>query len=44
MGEFDITIYLDKLIDLYNRLVDDYNDGMPFEQYEEDRLVVGNVI
>ena len=39
---------MDKLIehleDLHNRLVLNYNDNVPFEQYEEDRLVVNNVI
>ena len=30
--------------DLCKRLQDDYNDGIPFEQYEEDRLVIYSVI
>ena len=39
---------MDKLIehleDLHNRLVLNYNDNVPFEQYEEDRLVVNNAL
>ena len=38
------NIDLPHLIDLYNRLVDNYNNGTEFEQYEEDRLVLRNVI
>ena len=33
-----------ELDDLCKRLQDDYNDGLEFEQYEEDRLCVYNVI
>ena len=29
---------------LYKRLKDNYNDGIEFEQFEEDRLVIYNVI
>lgn len=32
------------LQDLYNRLVDDYNENKAFKQHEEDRLVVDRVI
>jgi FtsZ-binding cell division protein ZapB len=32
------------LEDLHNRLVLNYNDNIPFEQYEEDRLDVDNAI
>ena len=33
-----------ELLDLYNRLVANYNDNKKFEQHEEDRLVVDRVI
>lgn len=33
-----------ELLDLYNRLVDNYNNDKKFEQHEEDRLVVDRVI
>jgi hypothetical protein len=29
---------------LHNRLVSNYNDNVPFEQYEEDRLTVCNAL
>lgn len=32
------------LLDLYNRLVDDYDNGKAFSQHEEDRLVLDRVI
>lgn len=32
------------LTDLYSRLVEDYNDGIKFEQKEEDRLALRNAI
>ena len=32
------------LQDLHNRLVANYNDNVPFEQLEEDRLVVSNTL
>lgn len=32
------------LYDLYGRLVKDYNDGVQFEQREEDRLALRNAI
>lgn len=32
------------LQDLHNRLVSNYNDNVPFEQMEEDRLVVSNTL
>ena len=35
---------LDVLLDLEKRLIDDYNDEKPFEQHEEDRLVIGKII
>ena len=38
------TRLLTHLRDLHDRLVSNYNDNTPFEQFEEDRLVVSNVI
>lgn len=35
---------LTHLQDLHERLVSNYNDNTPFEQLEEDRLVVSNAI
>jgi len=32
------------LLDLHNRLVLDYAGDQKFEQFEEDRLVVGNLL
>ena len=32
------------LIDLEQRLKDNYNNGYPFHQHEEDRLVVGAIL
>ena len=32
------------LIDLEHRLQDNYNNGTPFEQKEEDRLVIGKIL
>lgn len=40
MDDRDIEI----LGDLYNRLLDDYNLNRPFEQKEEDRLVLGRLL
>lgn len=40
--EIDATI--EHLYDLHTRLVLDYNGDVQFEQVEEDRLVVSNVI
>lgn len=44
-----MNIYLNKkeieiLKDLEKRLVDNYNNGKKFEQQEEDRLVIGNIL
>jgi hypothetical protein len=36
--------YIKDLIDIHTRLINDYNGVEEFEQYEEDRLVIGNVI
>lgn len=33
-----------ELDDLQARLQADYNDGEPFEQHEEDRIVLGNIL
>lgn len=38
------NIDIETLKDLYYRLIQDYNDGIQFVQYEEDRLIVANVI
>lgn len=35
---------LELLLDLYQRLVLDYSGDQPFEQREEDRLVIGHII
>jgi len=43
-AELNMDELLKELEDLYDRLVLDYNDHIPFEQTEEDRLAVGNVI
>ena len=32
------------LDDLHHRLVEDYNGGKAFEQYEEDRLITGKLL
>ena len=40
----DIKNLLKDLEDLYQRLVEDYNCGKPFEQKEEDRLDLSNAI
>jgi len=42
--ELDIELLIELLQDLHNRLVDNYNNNTPFEQTEEDRLVLNNVI
>jgi hypothetical protein len=34
----------DLLESLFERLVEDYNCGKPFEQTEEDRLIIGNIL
>ena len=43
-----ITEYLkivkDDLYDLYNRLRENYNDDVEFEQKEEDRVIICNII
>lgn len=41
---FDNTKIIQRLQDLHERLVSNYNDNTPFEQLEEDRLAVGNAI
>jgi len=38
------TIDIELLTDLYNRLVLDYNGDKPFEQTEEDRLILLHTI
>ena len=35
---------IEQLEDLHNRLVLNYNDNVPFEQFEEDRLAVNNAL
>lgn len=35
---------IELLIDLHNRLVENYNNNTPFEQTEEDRLVLDYII
>lgn len=35
---------LELLVDLYNRLVLDYSGDQKFEQHEEDRLIIRNII
>ena len=40
----EIELLLESLEDLYKRLRDNYNDDKPFEQFEEDRLIVRNAI
>lgn len=45
MNNKDLFDNLIKVLDgLCKRLQDDYNDGKPFEQFEEDRLAVYNTI
>ena len=42
--DYDLRLLLLELEDLYVRLLDDYNDGIQFDQHEEDRLAVYNAI
>lgn len=44
INEININKLQELLEDLHNRLVENYNNGQPFEQYEEDRLTIQNVI
>ena len=39
-----IKAYYDDLDDLASRLQDNYNDDVPFEQYEEDRLSICGIL
>ena len=43
-NEINIKDVIADLDDLCKRLQDNYNDGIPFEQTEEDRLAVYNAI
>ena len=39
-----IKAYYGDLDDLAKRLQDNYNNDVPFEQYEEDRLVICGIL
>ena len=32
------------LVDLEHRLIENYNNGTPFKQKEEDRLIIGKIL
>lgn len=44
MTKDEISAIMQDLEELHQRLVLNYNDGVPFEQFEEDRLTVANAI
>ena len=44
MSEYDLRLLILELDDLAKRLQDNYNDNIPFEQCEEDRLAVIDAI